>query len=156
LSLFGSERVSSILFVCLGNICRSPLAEGIAVAHAKECGFSTKIDSAGTGSWHIGEVPCENSIRVAKERGVDIAHLKARQVTTKDPLKFDHIIALDQKNRADLEALGWENVRLLGEFGFEGADVPDPYFFEGFEGFDKVYDMIETGVRNLFDELDIK
>ena len=142
----------SILFVCLGNICRSPLAEGIAKAYVKEKGFEFFIDSAGTGSWHIGEPPCEGSQKVAKMHGIDISDHRARQVTKEDISKFDIIVALDSKNKADLEAMGAKGVRKLGDFGYHGADVPDPYFFDGFEGFLEVYEMCETCVRNLIDE----
>jgi len=144
---------SSILFVCLGNICRSPLAEGIAAHIVRAEGLDVRIDSAGTGSWHIGESPCPNSIRVAKQNGIDISTLRGRQVCREDFERFEHIIALDDKNRRDLEALGCRKVRKLGEFGFGGEDVPDPYFFDGFEGFEKVYEMIATGVGNILSEL---
>lgn len=143
----------SILFVCLGNICRSPLADGIATRLAQKEGLDIRIDSAGTGHWHIGEAPCPNSIKIARQKGIDISHLRGRQVSREDFEEFDHIIALDEKNRSDLQALGCKNVRKLGEFGFEGMDVPDPYFFDGFDGFEKVYEMIATGVENILDEL---
>jgi protein-tyrosine phosphatase len=112
-----------------------------------------RIDSAGTGGWHIGEAPCPNSVKVAKMNGIDISGLKGRQVCSEDFEIFDHIIALDEKNRSDLQALGCKNVRKLGEFGFDGMDVPDPYFFDGFEGFEKVYEMIATGVANILDKI---
>ncbi|SFV52281.1 Low molecular weight protein tyrosine phosphatase [hydrothermal vent metagenome] len=143
---------NSILFVCLGNICRSPLAEGIAKAYAKEKGIDLFIDSAGTGSWHIGEAPCDGSQRVAKMHGIDISSHRARQISKEDIAKFDIIVALDSKNRADLEAMGAVDVLRLGDFGYNGADVPDPYFFDGFEGFLEVYDMCEKCTRNLIDE----
>lgn len=141
-----------ILFVCLGNICRSPIADGIATKLSNEQNLGYEIDSAGTGSWHIGEAPCENSIKVAKLNGVDISKLKARQVTKKDFKEFDIIVALDEQNKKDLEAINPNQKKILklGEFGFDGADVPDPYFFNGFEGFDRVYNMIDVCVKNLF------
>ena len=144
----------SILFVCLGNICRSPLADGIATHLAQKHGLNLHIDSAGTGGWHIGEAPCPGSVRVAGQNGIDISGLRGRQVCSEDFSHFDHIIALDEKNRSGLMALGCQNVRKLGEFGLGGDDVPDPYFFDGFEGFERVYRMIETGVSNIFKELD--
>lgn len=143
----------SILFVCLGNICRSPLAEGIATHLANKEGLDIRIDSAGTGAWHIGEAPCPNSVEVARMNGIDISGLKGRQVCFEDFSRFDHIIALDGKNLSDLQALGCRSVRKLGEFGFEGQDVPDPYFFDGFEGFEKVYEMIAEGIRNILEAL---
>ncbi|WP_457745529.1 low molecular weight protein-tyrosine-phosphatase [Sulfurimonas sp.] len=142
--------MQSVIFVCLGNICRSPLAEGIAQKIVDENSLQIEIDSAGTGSWHIGEAPCENSIKVAKKHNIDISHLRARQITREDILKFELIVALDSKNFTDLKRMGATNIVKLGDYGYDGADVPDPYFFHGFEGFEKVYEMIEICVNNLF------
>ncbi|MDD5358709.1 MAG: low molecular weight phosphotyrosine protein phosphatase [Sulfurovaceae bacterium] len=138
-----------ILFVCLGNICRSPIAEGIAKDIIKQNSLNIHIDSAGTSSWHIGEMPCSNSIRVANLNGVDISHFRARQVTKNDLKEFDFIVGLDKSNIEDLRSIGCENPLLLGDFGFDGNDVPDPYFFDGFDGFDKVYNMIKICTDNL-------
>ncbi len=145
-------EIKSILFVCLGNICRSPLAEGIAKAYIKEKNLDLIIDSAGTGHWHIGEKPCENSIKVAKLNGVDISNQKARQVKKEDFKNFDLIVGLDDSNISNLKNLGCKNPLKLGSFGFDGECVPDPYFFDGFEGFDKVFEMIDICVKNLIDE----
>ncbi|QOP46325.1 low molecular weight protein-tyrosine-phosphatase [Sulfurimonas paralvinellae] len=142
--------MQSVLFVCLGNICRSPLAEAIAKKISQERGLNILIDSAGTGDWHIGEAPCVDSIKVAKMHGVDISSLRARQVSKKDLEIFELMVALDEKNYADLKAMGANNIVKLGNYGYDGADIPDPYFFNGFEGFDKVYEMIEVCVNNLF------
>ena len=142
--------MKSILFVCLGNICRSPLAEGIAKDLVRKKGLHVSIDSCGTGDWHIGEHPCENSIKVAKVHGIDISQFISRQITQKDLIDFDMIVALDESNYNDLKKMGAKNLYKLGAFGYEGADVPDPYFFHGFEGFEKVYEMIEICVHNLF------
>ena len=144
--------IRSVIFVCLGNICRSPLADGIASRYSEEKGLNLVVDSAGTGDWHVGENPCENSIKVASKNGIDISNLISRQVQRNDFEKFDLVVALDDKNLSDLSALGAKNLVKLGDFGYEGADVPDPYFFDGFEGFDKVYDMIQTCVINLIDQ----
>lgn len=141
-----------ILFVCLGNICRSPLAEAIAKDYAKKNAYNIEIDSCGTGSWHIGEAPCPDSQKIAKIKGLDISNYKARQVQKEDFEKFDLIVGLDSKNIASLKSLGCNNPLLIGDFGYEGQDVPDPYFFDGFEGFDKVFEMIETCVKNLIKE----
>ena len=145
-------EVKSILFVCLGNICRSPLAQGIAEQYIKEKNIELVVQSAGTGSWHIGEAPCENSIKVASLNGVDISKQKAQQVKKSDFKNFDLIIGLDDSNISNLKNLGCKNPLKLGDFGFNGEDVPDPYFFDGFEGFDKVFEMIDICVRNLIDE----
>lgn len=141
--------MKSILFVCLGNICRSPIAEGVARKRLKELNRDIIVDSAGTGSWHVGEAPCKHSVTVAQNHGVDISGLRARQVKKSDFNAFDLIVALDSSNYRDLKALGCQNLVKLGDYGFEGADVPDPYFFDGFEGFEHVYAMIESCVREL-------
>lgn len=148
--------IKSIIFVCLGNICRSPLADGIAKKYVKSNGLDIEIDSAGTGDWHVGENPCPNSIQVAKNNGVDISNLVSRQVKKQDFETYDLVVALDDKNMNDLSNLGAKNLVKLGDFGFNGEDVPDPYFYNGFEGFDKVYDMIHTCVINLIEENAIK
>jgi len=145
--------MNSILFVCLGNICRSPLAEGLAKKEADDRGLDLFIDSCGTGSWHVGEPPCSDSIRIAKSHGIDISKQRARQIRLEDFERFSLIVALDTNNYNDLISMGAHNVVKLGDYGFEGEDVPDPYFFPGYEGFDKVYNMIETSVKNLFNSL---
>ena len=143
----------SVLFVCLGNICRSPLAEGIMRARARERGIDLVVDSAGTGDWHVGEPPCEHSIRVAAMHGIDITGLRARQVEPEDLHRFSYLVGLDDANVADLKRMGARKVLKLGYYGYDGADVPDPYFFPGFEGFEKVYEMIDTCVGNLLAEI---
>jgi len=145
-------KIKSILFVCLGNICRSPIAEGVAKEYIKKQKLDILVDSAGTGSWHIGEKPCENSIKVAKLNGIDISNQKARQVKKEDFNKFDLIVGLDDSNISNLKNLGCNNPIKLGNFGFDGECVPDPYFFDGFEGFHNVYNMIDSCVKNLIDE----
>ena len=141
----------SILFVCLGNICRSPLAEGLAKKIAAEKGLDIVIDSCGTGNWHVGEAPCSDSIRVAKEHQLDISEQRARQITQQDLVDFEHIIVLDDNNLRDLKAMGASKVSKLGFYGYNNEDVPDPYFFPGYEGFDKVYTMIEYCVTKLLE-----
>ena len=97
----------------------------------------------------MDEAPCDDAIRVAKEHSLDISMLRARQVTKNDLAAFELVIALDEKNLYDLEVMGANNIHKLGTYGYNNEDVPDPYFFPGFEGFDKVYEMIETCVTNL-------
>jgi len=145
--------MKKVLFVCLGNICRSPLAEGITREYIKERDLEIEVDSCGTGSWHVGETPCENSIKVAQLHNVDISSLKARQITQKDFTAFDTIIALDGDNMASLLQMGCPKSKLekLGAFGWKNEDVPDPYFFDGFEGFEHVYKMIDECVKELLD-----
>ena len=146
------SKAKSIIFVCLGNICRSPIAQGVAQEYIKEKNLDIEIASAGTGDWHIGEAPCEHSIKVAAMNNVDISKQKAQQVQKADFSNYDLIIGLDDSNIENLKKLGATNILKLGSYGFDGADVPDPFFFDGFEGFDKVYEMIEICVKNLIDE----
>ena len=129
-----------ILFVCLGNICRSPLAEGIARSLNEKAIF----DSAGTGSWHIGEPPCQKSQLIAKRKGIDISDLRGRQVSKDDLEKWDKVVAMDSKNLADLKKMGFKNAVLLLD-----KDVPDPYFFDGDKGMDEIFEMIKKGVERV-------
>jgi protein-tyrosine phosphatase len=145
--------MKSILFVCLGNICRSPIAAGGARNLIEEGDHEITVDSAGTGSWHVGEAPCQHSVTVAKNHTVDISRLRARQVKKTDFSAFDLIVALDSSNYRDLKALGCQNLVKLGDYGHAGADVPDPYFFDGFEGFEHVYTMIESCVNKLLSSI---
>ncbi len=148
--------LNSILFVCLGNICRSPLAEGIAKQKAVDLSLHIDIDSAGTGDWHTGELPCAHSISIAKSHKIDISTQRARQIKKEDLDTFDLIIALDENNYKDLKLMGAKNLHKLGDYGFNGADIPDPYFFPGYEGFEKVYEMIEITVSNLFESRNLR
>ncbi len=141
--------MKSILFVCLGNICRSPLAEGIAKDITDTHNLNLRIDSAGTGEWHVGEAPCEHSVKVALLNDIDIRNLRARTLHQNDSQTFDYVVAMDRQNRADLHALGYKNVYLIGDYGnLGGVDIPDPYFFNGFEGFHKVYAMLDKAVHD--------
>ena len=133
--------------VCLGNICRSPLAEGILQSKLPSNQFL--VDSAGTGNWHAGQGPDERSIATAKNGGLDISCQKARQIRTSDFMEFDHIYVMDASNFKDVIALAPNaaskaKVKLMMDEVHPGAgvDVPDPYF-GGPEGFDKVYDMLD-------------
>lgn len=144
--------MKSVLFVCLGNICRSPIAEGIARKMARLRGVDIVVDSAGTGGWHIGESPCEYSISVCQKNGLDISSLRARKIRVEDFDAFDLVVALDQNNYNDLKQMGAKSLVKLGSYGYDGEDVPDPYFFSGFEGFDTVYAMIESCVSVLFEK----
>ena len=145
--------MKSILFVCLGNICRSPLAHGIALEYIKKNNLDILVDSCGTGDWHVGENPCDNSIKVATLHGLDISTLTSRQVTQDDFSKFDMIVALDDSNVSNLLNIGCPSSKLvkLGFYGYENEDVLDPYFFKGFEGFEKVFTMIEDCTKKLID-----
>lgn len=124
----------SVLFVCLGNICRSPLAEAALRARAVEAGVAISVDSAGTGDWHAGSPPDPRAVQVARKHGLDIASYRARQVTEADFHKFGHIYALDPQNLKDLQNLQparhIAEVRLLMDFvqGRKGTAVIDPYY----------------------------
>ena len=148
-----------ILFVCMGNICRSPTAEGVMRRLVEEEGLDIEIDSAGTGGWHAGEPPDERATLAARRRGVTLEGA-ARQVTADDYRRFDLLIALDRSNLRELIARApdedaAERVRLLREFDPAAAgdlDVPDPYY-GGDRGFETVLDMVEAACRGLIDEL---
>ena len=130
----------SILFVCLGNICRSPLAEGALRAAMVRAGIEVEIDSAGTGDWHVGNPPDTRAIATARDNGIDISGLRGRQVSRQDFLRFTHIFALDEENLRNLHAMAPDDataeVALLLDVvpGFEGRAVADPYY-GGDEGF---------------------
>lgn len=136
-----------ILMVCLGNICRSPLAEGILKTIAEQRGLNWEIDSAGTGSWHTGSQPDQRSIEVASKYGIDITYQRARKVRSTDFEEFDLIYAMDNANYEDLLRLsiGSEErqkiKRILDEtHPGQQRSVPDPYFNSN--GFEEVYQML--------------
>jgi protein-tyrosine phosphatase len=150
-----------ILMVCLGNICRSPLAEGIFRAKAQEAGLDCLVDSAGTGSWHIGHPPHPLSQKVAAMHDIDISHLKARRFHAGDMEVFDRIYFMDENNLKDAREMAghrWQHHKaalLLEATPHLGIrEVPDPYFGE-FDGYMEVFHMIseacETIVRDLAD-----
>lgn len=136
-----------ILMVCLGNICRSPLAEGILASKLPKDKFT--VDSAGTGSWHIGHAPDERSIAVAKKNKLDISKQKGRQFTASDFDFFDYIYVMDNSNYSDVMELSKNQEQknkvqlILNElFPNENVDVPDPYYGVP-NGFDAVYKMLD-------------
>jgi protein-tyrosine phosphatase len=137
-----------ILFVCLGNICRSPTAHGVMQKLVDDAGLASRvtIDSAGTGNWHVGELPDPRSREAALLRGYDLAH-RARQVTADDFERFDLILAMDRSNLRNLRAIGSGPARVELLRSFEpgapaGAEVPDPYSGEG-DDFERVLDICE-------------
>lgn len=146
----------SILFVCLGNICRSPSAEGVVRAKAAARGLTLELDSAGTGAWHLGEPPYGPMQRAARARGYDLSGQRARRVTREDFHRFDLIVAMDGENLGDLEALRPEDARaglmLFTEALAPGADaaVPDPYYTRDSDG---TLDLVERAAEALLDRI---
>lgn len=143
--------MTSVLFVCLGNICRSPAAEAVFLKRARDAGLEATADSAGTGGWHAGAPPDPRMMRAAAARGYDLSRLRARRFDDGDGYVFDHILAMDASNLQDLEDLrlpDWTaSLRML-----LSEDVPDPYY-GGAEGFDRVLDMLEGGIDALIREM---
>ncbi len=156
-----SEK-TRLLFVCLGNIVRSPLAENMFQHLAETAGVfdAYEVDSAGTGGWHVGESPDSRMRRVAEQRGL-VYDGRARQFSPSDFARFDWIIAMDQENRANLRALArsqadQDKIRLMREFdplGGPNAEVPDPYY-GGIRGFEEVYDIVERACKGLLETLE--
>ena len=144
-----------LLFVCLGNICRSPTAEAVMRAVVRERGLegAVEVDSAGTGDWHVGSPPDERASAAAARRGVEMAGA-ARQVTRTDFADFDLLLAMDAANLRALRRIappGTDHkVRLLAH-----VDVPDPYY-GGEDGFETVLDLVDDACRRLLDELDLR
>lgn len=144
----------AILFVCLGNICRSPLAEAAFRSEAARIGLDVTVDSAGTSDWHVGEPPDARAIAVARAHGVEIAGYRGRQVTPDDFERFDHVVALDLANLAKLRALRPAGSRaalslLLDHVpGREGEPVADPYYGAD-DGFDTTWADVTAGARVL-------
>ena len=144
----------SVLFVCLGNICRSPLAEGAMRAAAEQAGLDLAVDSAGTGDWHAGAPPDRRAQAVARRHGVDISGLRARQVSADDFRRFTHIFALDSQNLADLATLrpgdATASLGLLMDMvpGREGTAVDDPYYGEA-AGFEATWADVAAAARAL-------
>ncbi len=155
-----STDPTSVLFVCLGNICRSPLAEGVFVHLVQSQGLEGhyRVESAGTGAWHVGELPDPRSREVAQRNGVTLPS-RARQVAHSDFHDFDLIVAMDQSNLSDLESLkfrsgGEARLVLMRDFDPEpgNGEVPDPYY-GGPGGFDDVYEMVLRSAQGLLDHL---
>jgi protein-tyrosine phosphatase len=149
-----------VLFVCLGNICRSPTAEGVFRAVVERAGLlqHIEIDSAGTHAYHVGEPPDARAQAAAQRRGVDLSGLRGRRATRVDIERFDYILAMDEENYQNLQALspqGLEHkIRLFLEFAPQRPEreVPDPYF-GGEGGFERVLDMIEEASEGLLAHL---
>ncbi len=157
-----SNSKTSILFVCLGNICRSPLADGIFTHLVNQQNLTHRfhIDSCGTGAWHVGNPPDPRSILAAAKHNIDLTTLRARQFDAdRDPIEFDWIIPMDRSNHRELINQGTPKakVRLMRSFDptittQKTPDVPDPYY-GGDDGFDKIYEMLMRACEGLLCEI---
>lgn len=149
-----------VLFVCMGNICRSPTAEGVFRKLVIERGLGERIeiDSAGTHAYHVGEPPDSRAQAAASLRGVDISGLRGRRATREDIERFDYVLVMDRENHENLLEIcpdGFEHkIQLLLEYAprRREREVPDPYF-GGAAGFDRVLDMIEEAAQGLLDDI---
>lgn len=154
----GGRAVSDpvkVLFVCLGNICRSPSAEGVfrALVESSDLAGRVHIDSCGTGGWHLGKAPDPRAQAAAARRGIDISGLRARKLDARDLDDFDHVLVMDRQNLADVKDIwhqngGTEPVLFL-QYGCSDRDeVPDPYY-GGEDGFEQVLDLIHDAGEGL-------
>jgi protein-tyrosine phosphatase len=151
-----------VLFVCLGNICRSPTAHGVFERKLAVAGLSdlVDVDSAGTAAWHVGKQPDLRSQDTAKKRDYDLSHLRARQVVSNDFLEFDYVLAMDKENLENLQAITPLGVKtrsvpqlFLAVYSTQGLEqVPDPYY-GGDDGFEAVLDMVEDACDQLIADI---
>ncbi len=147
-----------ILMVCLGNICRSPLAEGVLQHKAWKAGLKWSVESAGTGAWHAGEPPHELSCKVARQNGIDISKQRARQFVKDDFTNYDFIFVMDSSNYNDVKKIsgklfdeGKIDLLLNASFVNENRNVPDPWYGKE-EGYHKVFDMIDTACERIIEK----
>ena len=145
--------------VCLGNICRSPMAHGILNHKANKANLEIHVDSAGTGNWHIGNQPDFRSISIAKKNGIDITNQKARQISTKDLYEYDLVYAMDKQNYKDIIKLCSQEEQkhkiklILNETKTNANEsVPDPYYDE-IDGFEKVFTLLNEACQNIIEKL---
>lgn len=151
---------TQVLFVCLGNICRSPTAHGIFEHKVRAAGADSRIgiESAGTGAWHVGKAPDPRACEAARARGYRLEHQRARQVDPSDFERFDYVLAMDQSNLDELRRMappGFNgHLGLFLDFGDGpgGREVPDPYY-GGHDGFERVLDLVENACDGLLDHL---
>lgn len=154
--------MKKVLFVCLGNICRSPTAHAVLEHLVQEQGLQDKVqvDSCGTGAWHIGHAPDERSTAAAAKRGYDLTPLRARRFTEQDFAEFDYILTMDTRNMADVMKIAPSDfsgkIQLFLDYaeGLNVIEVPDPYH-GGKDGFELVLDLVEAGCKGLLAELQV-
>ncbi len=151
---------TAILFVCLGNICRSPLAEGVFRSVVKDAGKSHlyQIDSAATGSWHVGNLPDARMIATADQHGTDLSNQRCRQITQDDFYDFDLIICMDHSNIQNVEAImpadATAKIQMFMPYALgQDIEVPDPYYMEAEDGFEQVYQMVLKASNALLKKL---
>jgi protein-tyrosine phosphatase len=142
----------SVLFVCTGNICRSPTAEAVFRKLCEEAGIELRVESAGTGDWHVGQPPDERAQRHAGRRGYDLSAQRARQVEARDFEDFDMILAMDRGHLRVLQRMAGPGHHAKIRLFAVDCDVPDPYY-GGPEGFEKVLDLVEATCRDLLQDL---
>lgn len=155
-----NKEKTSVLFCCMGNICRSPTAEAVFRHYVEKEGLAEHIhiDSAGTHDYHIGEAPDARTQRAAKQRGYDMSRLRGRQVAAEDFARFDYVLAMDEANLSILKRLrprdAQSHLGLFLEFAekHREREVPDPYY-GGADGFEKVLDMVEDAANGLLNRI---
>jgi len=149
-----------VLFVCLGNICRSPTAEGVLIKKIADAGLNAhiEVDSAGTSDWHIGKAPDSRTVSAARSRQYDLSPLRARQLVAADLDQFDYVLAMDNQNLAGIRAFANEKSRAKTELFLAYAsrathsEVPDPYYGES-DGFSLVLDLVEDAADGLIEHI---
>jgi low molecular weight protein-tyrosine phosphatase len=151
--------MTRVLFVCLGNICRSPTAHGVfeSLVKARGLDHQIRIDSCGTGGWHVGESPDKRATAHARKRGYELSHLRARQVQANDFYEFDYILAMDEANLRELDLLCPKDAKVIPQlflsFGdYSETEVPDPYY-GGEQGFEHVLDLVESACEGLLEDI---
>jgi protein-tyrosine phosphatase len=155
-----TPQITSLLFVCTGNICRSPTAEGVMRKMAQDAGLAVRIESRATHGYHIGEPPDPRTVRHAAQRGYDLSPQRAKKLTLRDFAEFDLILACDSGHYEILESLAPKGTKIaisrrdggIAMFREDGSDVPDPYY-GGAKGFDEVLDIVERECARLIREL---
>jgi protein-tyrosine phosphatase len=154
------KQKTSVLFVCMGNICRSPTAHGVfrAMVAGEDLADVIAIDSAGTHAYHVGNEPDRRAQETARRRGVDLSDLVARRVSEEDFGRFDYVVAMDQENFLSLAEIcpeeHREKIHLFMDFapGMRTREVPDPYY-GGAAGFERVFDLVEAAAQGLLDDI---